>query len=228
MRPLGEALAARGFPVRAVRLAGHGTDPAELARTRWTDWFASVEEGARLLGREAPRLAVAGLSMGGLLALHLAASGAADVAALVLCSTPLRLGQARARWLPAVARVPPAWRWLVRRYGMLPKPDGPDVADPAMRTASPSYRATPLAGVLEVLRLQATVRRAIGRVTQPALLLHGRHDRSVPLENLALLRRGLGSRVLEVHVLERSRHVLTVDVERERVARLVADFLERL
>src|SRR5436309_331310 len=34
MRPLGEALAARGFPVHAVRLAGHGTDVAELARTR--------------------------------------------------------------------------------------------------------------------------------------------------------------------------------------------------
>src|SRR5207247_2364206 len=45
MRPLGEALAARGFPVYGVRLAGHGTDVAEPARTRWTDWFASVEAG---------------------------------------------------------------------------------------------------------------------------------------------------------------------------------------
>src|SRR2546429_9501847 len=45
MRPLGEALAARGFPVYAVLLAGHGTDVAELARTCWTDWFASVEAG---------------------------------------------------------------------------------------------------------------------------------------------------------------------------------------
>lgn len=228
MRPLGEALAARGFPVRAVRLAGHGTQPADLARTRWTDWFASVEEGARLLGRDAPRLAVVGLSMGGLLALHLVTSRRVDVAALVLCSTPLRLGQARARWLPAAARIPSLWRWLTRRYGMLPKPDGPDITDAAMRTASPSYRTTPLAGVLEVLRLQATVRPALGRITQPVLLLHGRHDRSVPLENLELLRRGLGSRVLETHVLERSGHVLTVDVEREQVARLVADFLERV
>ncbi|HJQ84468.1 MAG TPA: alpha/beta fold hydrolase, partial [Candidatus Binatia bacterium] len=67
MRPLGEALAARGFPVRAVRLAGHGTDVADLARTRWTDWFASVLEAAATLRRDVPRIALAGMSMGGLL-----------------------------------------------------------------------------------------------------------------------------------------------------------------
>src|SRR2546428_11933352 len=55
MRPLGEALTARGFPVYAVRLAGHGTDVADLARTRWTDWFASVEAGgARPRGSAQP------------------------------------------------------------------------------------------------------------------------------------------------------------------------------
>src|SRR5438067_12275746 len=73
LRPLGEALAARGFPVHAVRLAGHGTDVAELARTRWTDWFASVEAGVARLRASTERLAVAGMSMGRLLALHPAA-----------------------------------------------------------------------------------------------------------------------------------------------------------
>src|SRR5206468_213430 len=92
MRPLGEALAARGFPVRAVRLAGHGTEVADLAGTRWTDWFASVAEGAERLRRDVPVLAVAGMSLGALLALHLAATRPAEVSALVLCGTPLTLG----------------------------------------------------------------------------------------------------------------------------------------
>jgi len=227
MRPLGEALAGRGFPVRAVRLAGHGTTLADLARTRWTDWYTSVEEGIACLARDVPRVAVVGLSMGALLALHLAATRPADVAALVLCATPLRLGDVRARWLPVLAHVPVLWQVIQRRWGLVPKADGPDIADPVMRAASPSYLASPVEGILEVLRLQRIVRGELRRVVAPALLLHGGQDHSVPLDNLSLLRRALGSRVVEEHVLPRSWHVITVDVERDEVARLVGDFLER-
>src|SRR5256885_14246546 len=63
MRPLGEALAARGFPVRAVRLAGHGTEVADLAGTRWTDWFASVAEGPQRPPRHVPAPPVPRLSL---------------------------------------------------------------------------------------------------------------------------------------------------------------------
>jgi len=224
MRPLGEALAARGFPVRAVRLAGHGTEVADLAGTRWTDWFASVAEGADRLHRDVPALAVAGMSLGALLGLHLAAARPTEVAALVLCGTPLRLSGAGLRWLPLLARIP----WIARRWAIIPKPGGPDIADPAVRAASRSYRAMPLSAVLELLRFQAVVRGEIGRVTQPALLLHGRHDHSVPLANLELARRSLGSRLIESHVLERSWHVVTLDYDRDEVARLAADFLTRI
>ena len=225
MRPLGEALAARGFPVHAVCLAGHGTDLTSLARARWADWFASVSEGLARLRPEAPRIAVAGMSLGGLLALHLAATHPAAVAALVLCGTPIQLSGARFRWLPILARLP----FVARRYATIPKVNGkPDIADPVMRAASQSYPAVPLPAVLELLRLQALVRRELPSVTQPALLLHGRHDHSVPVANLELLRSELGSRSIETHVLERSWHVVTLDYDRDEVARLAAAFLDRV
>jgi carboxylesterase len=222
MRPLGEALAARGFPIRAVRLAGHGTEVADLAQTRWSDWVASVEAGAAALGRDVSLLAVGGMSMGALLALHLAAARAFPVAALVLCGTPLRVP--RTRWLRLAARV----RWLARRHATIEKRGGPDIADPTMRAASRSYPVMPLPAVVELLRLQAAARRTLGQVTQPALLFHGRHDRSVPLANLGLLRARLASRWIEAHVLERSQHVVVLDHDRAEVARLTGDFLERV
>ena len=223
MRPLGEALAARGFPVRAVRLAGHGTDVADLARTGWRDWDASVRSGAALLRRDVPRLAVAGMSMGALLALHLAATAPDDVSALVLCGTPLHLP--RVRWLPLLARIPA----VASRWALVPKAGGlPDIADPVARAASRSYPAMPLPAILELLRLLPVVRRELGRVTQPALLLHGRHDHSVPLANLARLRARIGSRWVESQVLERSWHVVTLDYDREEVGRFAADFLARV
>jgi carboxylesterase len=118
---------------------------------------------------------------------------------------------------------------MARRLAVIPKRDGaPDIADPEMRAASRSYRVMPLAAVLELIALQRGVREALDRVTQPALLLHGRHDRSVPLANLALLRARLGSRVIETHVMERSGHVITLDYDRTEVGRLAADFLTRV
>jgi carboxylesterase len=226
MRPLGEALAARGFPVRAVRLAGHGTDVADLTRTRWTDWLASASDGLDVIRRECPRVAIAGMSMGALLSLHLAATRPRDVSALILCGTPLRLRDTRLRLLGAFGGIPWLSSWL--RAITLPKTRGPDISDPAVRAASRSYKAMPLAGVLELIRLQSVVQRELPRVTQPALLLQGRHDHNVPFDNLELLRRSLGARDVEVHVLERSWHVVTLDVERDRVASLAGDFLERI
>ena len=224
MRPLGEALARRGFPVRAVRLPGHGTEVADLAQTGWQDWFAAVADAAATLRCVVPHVALAGMSMGALLGLHLASTRPEAVQALVLCGTPIRLRDLRLRFLPLVTRIP----WVMHRFAVIPKAGGPDIADPAVRAASLSYRAMPLPAIVELLRLQAVVQRELRRVTQPALLLHGRHDHSAPVANVDTLRRGLGSRVIEQHILERSWHVITLDYERDRVAELSAAFLDRV
>ena len=46
--------------------------------------------------------------------------------------------------------------------------------------------------------------------------------------NLELLHRSLGSPWIETGILERSWHVITMDVDRAEVGRLAADFLERV
>ena len=169
-------------------------------------------------------MAVAGLSMGSLLALHLAATRRADVAALVCCATPIAFVDWRTRLLPLIAWVPA----VRRRLAILPKRGGPDVSDPAVRAASLSYRSTPLVAAEELLRLRATVMRELAWVTPPVLLLQGRQDHTVPVSSVGRLRRRLGSSAVETHVLEHSWHVLTTDVDREEVGRLAADFLERV
>jgi carboxylesterase len=223
VRSLGEALAAAGFPVRAVRLAGHATTPDDLARTGWPDWLASAEAGCAALRAAVPRVAVAGVSMGALLALLMAARDGRDLAAVVCCATPLRLADRRTallhrlRWLPG----------LRRRYAVLPK-RARDISDPVARAASVSYDVMPLPAVLSLLDLRRIVLRELARVTQPVLVLHGRHDHAAPVSNLPLLQRRLGSALVEGHVLEHSWHVVTEDVERDEVARLTIAFLDRI
>ena len=223
MRPLGEALAAAGFAVHAVRLAGHGTTPDDLARTGWRDWLASAEAGLAALRAEAPRIVVVGMSLGTLLGLLLAARHGTDVEGVVCAGTPLRLTDRRTPLLRSLRWVPP----LRRRFAVLQK-RGRDISDPVARAASMSYDVIPLPALLSLLELRRVVRRELPRVRQPALVLHGRHDHNAPPSNVELLRRRLGSSRIEAHVLERSWHVVTEDVERDLVARLTIDFLARL
>lgn len=224
MRPLADALAGAGYPVHSVQLAGHGTTVADLARTGWRDWLTSAEAGLDVLRRDVAHVAVAGMSMGGLLALRLAATRPRDVQALVLCAPALRLADRRQVVLPYLRWIP----GLSGRFAVMPKRGGRDIADPVARAASRAYDAMPLPAVLSLLDLQRTVRHDLTRVTQPALLLHGRLDHVVPVRSQEALRRALGSTWIEAHVLERSFHVLTEDIDRDEVARLTIDFLSRV
>jgi len=146
------------------------------------------------------------------------------VAAVVCCATPLVLSDRRPDLLRSLRWLPP----IRRRYAMIPKARGRDIGDPVARAASASYDAMPLPALFSFLELRRVVRRELGRVTQPALVLHGRLDHTAPPSNVALLQRRLGSRWIETHILERSWHVLTEDAERDEVGRLAVDFLSRV
>jgi carboxylesterase len=86
MQFLADDLHGRGYTVLNIRLAGHGTDPRDLARTRWTDWLLSVEDGLDLLRGLSRQTVLIGQSMGGMIALTAAAQY--PVAGVVALSTP--------------------------------------------------------------------------------------------------------------------------------------------
>lgn len=73
MRIVGRGLNRAGFTVYAMQLAGHCGDEADLNQTSWQDWYKSVEEAALKLQEQVDHVFVAGLSMGALLSLKLAA-----------------------------------------------------------------------------------------------------------------------------------------------------------
>src|SRR5437588_9659325 len=73
MKPLVRKLAGQGFSVSCPQLAGHCSSLAELKRTRWRDWYVSLERAMERLAEDCDEIFVSGLSMGALLALKLAA-----------------------------------------------------------------------------------------------------------------------------------------------------------
>jgi carboxylesterase len=160
-----------------------------------------------------------------LLALHLAFERPRDVCGLALLAPAIALRDWRARFAArCVARVP----WLRARLRFITKSGGSDINDAHARRAHPAHAAVPLRGVVSLLDLQRRVRHELGRIAQPSLLIHGALDRTCPVTNVEVLRRGLGAPPRRVVILPQSAHVVTVDCERHRVRDEVAAFVGAL
>lgn len=214
VRPLAEAFGRAGCTVAAPMLAGHGATLAELAQSTWMDWLASAERAmadlrARVGGRP---IAVCGFSMGGLLALRLARLHPADVSALVVMSAPLRLRRLQVMGIRSVARLPID---LHKLPGFcIPKLNGSDISDREMRYDNPGLRAFPMAALAALVDLMDVVRADLPAIATPTLVVHGRRDHTVPMEDSLELTGCLGSEVIERLWLEKSFHIVTLDVER--------------
>ena len=220
MRFLADRLHTHGYTVDAVRLAGHCTTIEDFGRSTWHDWYRSALAGVEELQQEASRVVVVGQSMGALLALKLAVEYPQVIAGVVLLSPALVLSNP---WVHRIAPALPLLLPLARQRYI--RRGARDVADPQARAESPSYRELPLPALHQLLTLQKHTRRVLSQVRQPALIIHSRQDHTCPPSNAAILQRGLGGPVRAV-LLEDSFHVISIDVDKERVATEVAAFVE--
>ena len=221
MRWMGEYLAGRGFSVLGVRLAGHATHPADMVRSRWTDWAASVEDGYDLLRGLADHIYLAGLSMGGVLSLLM--STRLDVKGVVAISTPWLISR---DWrLPYVRLLSRVWRYM-------PKSKGPPDAgwyDPEGWKDHISYPRNPLRAIAELDLLAGEMRRALPEVRVPVLLVHSRDDTYVPPENMERIYADLtGAPERTKLLVSNSGHVVTREPARRQVFEAVAEFMLRV
>ncbi|MGE3453472.1 MAG: alpha/beta hydrolase [Kofleriaceae bacterium] len=223
MRTLGERLAARGLTVACPVLAGHVSgSPHDLDRTRWIDWLATAEAELAALRARCRRVAVVGLSMGGLLALKLARQRSGEVDAVATLATPLWLPTYAQLGVPVIARAAARWPALA----LIPKlGGGSDIRDPSMRNLKKSMTVFPVNALMSLLELCRQVRPEIEHVRVPAFLAHGARDRTVSPTCLDELARRVGSADKRVVRFARSGHVLTLDFEREHLYAELGEFL---
>jgi len=225
VRPLAEALGRRGCSVLAPTLAGHGASLRDLAGSGWRDWLRSAEAALDTLQASvggAP-VAICGFSMGGLLALRLARLYPDRVSALVVMSTPLRLRRFQVAGIRAIARLPIDFR--AHPVACVPKLAGSDISDDALRYENPGLRAFPISALEALLDLMDVVRADLPAIRTPVLVVHGRQDHTVPMEDSLELTGCLGSDVIERLWLDKSFHIVTLDVERDLLIDGAARFL---
>jgi carboxylesterase len=215
VRPWAEYLAEHGLTVSLPLLPGHGTRWEDLQLTRWEDWYAEVDREFRSLAESCDRVFVCGLSMGGALALHLAARHRAAVSGLVLVNPSVRSDNRAAPLLPVL-------RHLVGSVAGV----GNDIAREGRTELA--YSRTPLHAAWSLSRLWRTVQAELPEVTQPLLLFRSPDDHVVSPASARLLLSRISSGDVEERLCERSFHVATLDHDAEAVFEGSLDFIRRL
>ena len=212
MRPLGEALHADGLTVHGVRLAHHGTQAEDMNRAHWRDWVASALDGYHLLSQQCERVLVMGLSMGGMLALRLAAQ--LPVAGVVAMSTPTYLFYRRSGWRPHLAGLySTIFRYVIKE----------DVD--SGKTYTGSYPVFPTAAVGQFYALLKDTDPLLPHITAPVLLIHSHGDDFIPAENMPYLHEQLVEAPREMFWLQHSGHVITLDSEAPQLFSRIREFV---
>jgi carboxylesterase len=220
LRPVAERLSRAGVRCLAPVLPGHESADA-LARSSWLDWVGGARDALASLG-ETRRTLVVGSSMGALVACTLAAENPGRIDGLALLAPALEL-QPLGRLAGWLARATPVARFLPQIH----KGGGSDVGDPVARAQNPCLETVPFRAIGELLAFQSHVDALLPRVRCPSLVIAGALDGTVTVAGARRMAGRLGGGARFV-VLPRSRHLVAIDFERDRVAGDVAAFLDSL
>jgi len=198
MRPWARHFADAGHTVRVPLLPGHGTTWRDLNSTRWTDWYGELDSALTRLRAVCDHVIVAGLSMGGCLALRLAQQRPDDIDALVLVNPAVNVKRFDVKLVPLLQWVVPSMPGI-----------GNDIKMPGQDEVG--YDRTPLKALASQLTMWKDVRTNLAAVTQPLLLMRSDDDHVVDETSMAIILAGVSSTVKEVVALKNSFHVATLD-----------------
>ena len=212
----------RGLPYRLPTLRGHGATPASLHGVTWRDWYADADRALDELLGECERAVVVGLSMGGLVALHLAAERPERLAGVVAIAPAVRLAGTPLDQLRVFLRAV--------RGGMQTVDARNAYEDAALAAASTNYPEAPARAILSLGQYGRVVQRLLPRITIPLLLIYTPRDRVVRPETARTIFDAVGTPADRKHLLafDQCGHEMLLDRQREAVFAAIAQFIDGL
>lgn len=213
--PWGEYLAEQGFAVDVPRLPGHGTYWKEMAATGWQDWYAELDYAFEKLRANCDHVVVGGLSMGGGLALKIAADRGSDVAGVMLVNAAVTSSNKKLLAVPVLKRVLPSVPGI-----------GNDIKKPGQDDHG--YDRVPLKALGSMMEGWKEVRRDLPKVTQPILLFRSSEDHVVDPSSAQTIQSKVSSRDVRERILQNSYHVATLDNDAPTIFEESAEFIRRV
>jgi carboxylesterase len=234
LRFVAQGLSRAGHTVVCPQLAGHCSTVDELGATRWQDWYCSAERVLAELSKDCEVVIVGGLSMGSILALHLAANHPDEVHGMALYAPTFSLDGWGVPWRARLFALL-TQRWAADLVTFTERPPYGikdqrvrDLVMKALNSGDSSLAgayATPGSTMLELRWLARRVRKQLSKIRQPALIIHPREDDRSNIANSMYLARKLGG-LVDMVVLDDSYHIVTLDKQRHIVIERTATFAD--
>lgn len=212
IRPLAHTLHEHGYTVAGPLLPGHGTSPKDANQHSWREWLDTATTSYQTLKSKCEQVFVSGESTGGLLALYLASQHPSIAGALT--------------YAPAL-RLTLGWVDRLKLYLLAPFVTAVPSESGDRDLAWQGYDVNPLRATQQLLRLQGQVRRRLPDIHCPVLVVQGRHDHLVNPSVPAMIASKVSSEITEIHWMEDSGHCVALDYERDQVAKITLDFIQR-
>lgn len=215
IRPWGEHLSTRGYAVEVPRLPGHGTRWQDLNRTGWSDWYAEVARVFGSLRSRSDAVVVGGLSMGGGLALRLAADLPDQVCGLMLVNPALATQRKDVLALPLLKHVIPAFPGIANDIKLA-------------GVEEHGYTKTPLRAAASMMVGWKDLRRDLGRVRAPLVCFKSTEDHVVDPLSYKIIMGSISSTEVSTRMLSNSYHVATLDNDAPVIFEESAAFIEKV
>ena len=215
MRPWADHLTAAGYAVSLPLLPGHGTTWQQMNDTTWDDWRTALETELTALAARVDTVVIAGLSMGGGLALRLAADHPDLVSGLVLVNPAVNSTRFDVRLLPLLKHV-------VRSV--------PGIADDIKKPGAQEYgyTRTPVRAAASMFAGYRDLRRDLSRVVCPVLLFHSAEDHVVDPSSSRIIVESVSSSDVRLETLHESYHVATLDHDAPTIFESSTAFADRV
>lgn len=215
MKPWGEHLGELGYGVEVPRLPGHGTTWQEMNTTTFADWYGEVARVFDKLCLEHDAVVVGGLSMGGALALKLAADHPERVSGVIVVNPAVATKRLDVKLLPVLKHVIPSFPGITND---IKKPGGDEFG----------YPRTPLKAAASMFAAWPPLVADLPRITAPLLYFRSTVDHVVDELSQPLITSKVSSREIIERPLENSFHVATLDNDAAQIFEESAEFIARV